>query len=94
MITSALLSIILPIVNYFIGLLPAVDGDIVTKEYNVIGYGIDHFLVLGYYYLPMDTISWWFTKTLAFTFIILGLWLMNRLITVLTGNKISLPWAK
>lgn len=92
MIISWIITLFAGMASFLIGLLPNVDNGIITKEAEVMIYGYEHFMTLAYYYLPVDTIQFWVQATISLVIVLVGLQLLGRIILMLTGGAVRLPW--
>lgn len=92
MIVEELIFLFIAFSEWFVNLLPAVNTDFITKYQGLVDYIYDHFIVLAYYYLPVVTIQWWFSRTITYVLAVLGLRLLADFIGAVT--PIKLPWKK
>ena len=92
MITEEILALFLAVVTWFINLLPLANNDFTVKYEGLIDYIYTHFIVLGYYYLPVVTIQWWISRTIPFVLSVIGLRLLADILASFT--PIKLPWGK
>jgi len=90
MITLLLMSAIYQLFAIMINpLLPVANPDIIDKLSSTFSYIIDKFLVLGYYYLPMDTVKTVVSTVISVYIISFAIKFGLKIFPVLSGGAIK-----
>jgi len=90
MITTLLISAIYQLFSIIIApILPTMDSAIVAKLNSTVSYIISKFLILGTYYLPIDTIKIVISTILGVYIISFGIKFVLKIIPILSGGIVK-----